>query len=200
MPPSQFRKLTRCALIATIVALVALGTVAMGIATAQDADHRTQSQNLFLQMAAVFQSPRCINCHPRSDYPAQGDDRHRHLFNVSRGPDDHGAPGLHCTTCHQSENQAASGVPGAPDWHLAPLRMAWDGYSPGELCRALLDPKRGGMKPEQFVDHFNTVFVVWAWAPGTDFHGVPRTVPPISHEQFIAITKQWVATGAACPK
>jgi hypothetical protein len=200
MPPSQSKNPMRCALIATIVALGGLGSAAASIAMAQDADKRTQSENLFRQIASVLLSPRCINCHPRGDYPAQGDDRHRHHFNVSRGPDDYGAPGLHCNTCHQSENQTASGVPGAEDWHLAPLRMAWDGYTPGDLCRALLDPKRGGMRPEQFVDHFNTVFVVWAFSPGTDFRGVPRTVPPISHEQFIDVTKQWVATGAACPK
>jgi hypothetical protein len=181
-------------------ALLALGSLAAGIAAADEADTRAKSQALFLQMASVFASPRCMNCHPRAAFPTQGDDRHRHTMNVARGPDDHGAPGLHCGTCHQATNQAASGVPGAPDWQLAPLRMAWDGYTAGELCRALLDPARGGMKPDQFVDHFNTAFVRWAWAPGIDAHGTPRTVPPIPHDQFVALTQQWVATGAACPK
>src|SRR5579862_5132139 len=134
----------------SVVMMAALGFLAAGLANAQEGDMRAKSQALFLEMARVFQSARCMNCHPRAAFPTQGDDRHRHLMNVARGPDDHGAPGLHCGTCHQAENQTASGVPGAPDWHLAPLRMAWEGLSPGEICRALLDPKRGGMKPAQF--------------------------------------------------
>jgi hypothetical protein len=43
----------------------------------------------------------------------QGDDQHRDLFNVERGPTEHGAAGLHCGACHQSANNPASGVPGA---------------------------------------------------------------------------------------
>ena len=53
-------------------------------------------------------------------------------------------PGLTCSTCHQEANQEESGVPGAVHWHLAPLRMGWEGLSDGELCRALLDPFKNG--------------------------------------------------------
>lgn len=154
---------------------------------------------VFRQMATVLQHPRCMNCHTRETFPRQGDDRHRHALNVSRGPADHGAAGLHCATCHGAANQAASGVPGAPDWHLAPLRMAWEGLSVGELCRALLDPARGGMKPAQFVPHFRTGLVRWAWSPGTDSRGHDRTSPPIGYDQFIALTQEWATNGAACP-
>lgn len=158
------------------------------------------SAALFERMAPVFQSPRCMNCHTSAGYPRQGDDRHVHLMGVTRGPEDRGAAGLHCATCHREANQLASGVPGAHDWHLAPLRMAWEGLSAGQLCRALSDPARGGMSPAAFVDHFNTGLVRWAWAPGTDIHGRPRNLPPISHEEFVAVTKRWVASGAECPQ
>ena len=120
-------------------------------------------------------------------------------MNISRGPDDHGAPALQCKTCHQAANQPASGVPGAPDWHLAPLRMAWEGLSPGELCRALLDPQRGGMPPEKLVAHLNTALVRWAWAPGSNAQGAPRSTPPLSHEAFVEVAQQWLASGSECP-
>jgi hypothetical protein len=107
-------------------------------------------------MATVFAHPRCMNCHTEELFPRQGDDEHRHTPNVARGPNDNGAAGLHCRTCHQEENQAASGVPGAPDWHLAPAPMAWQGLSAGDLCRALRDPARGAMPPDQLLAHFDT--------------------------------------------
>jgi hypothetical protein len=165
-------------------------------ALAQDA---TDGAALFRQMATVLQHPRCMNCHTREDYPRQGDERHRHTMNVARGENDHGAPGLHCATCHQSANQAAAGTPGAPDWGLAPRRMAWEGLSVGELCRALQDPAKGRMRPNEFVPHFRTGLVRWAWSPGTDAHGRARSVPPIPHERFIALAQAWVDNGAPCP-
>lgn len=176
------------------------GAVLLSVGTAFAQEHASKSADLFMQMATVFQHPRCMNCHTNTAFPKQGDGRHRHTMNIARGPNGHGAAGLHCSTCHQAVNQPASGVPGAPDWHLAPLRMAWDGLTPGEICRALFDAAHGGMKPDQLVAHFNSAFVRWAWSPGVDAHGRARTVPPISHERLIEITNQWVASGAACPQ
>ncbi len=184
------------------ILLLALAVGAQTVAIASLASERVDrsvSAAIFMQMAPVFQHPRCMNCHTSDAFPHQGDDQHRHTLFVSRGPDDRGAPGLHCGTCHQTENQKASGVPGAPDWHLAPLRMAWQGLSAGALCRSLTDPAHGGMKPSAFVAHFNSGLVNWAWEPGTDSHGRARTTPPISHETFVALAQKWVAGGAACP-
>jgi hypothetical protein len=132
----------RVGIAATVVVVSATGAAMFSqnfIQNAAAQNRLEEGRETFRQMATVLQHPRCMNCHPRTDFPRQGDDRHRHTMNVMRGPADRGAPGLHCSACHQSTNQAASGVPGAPDWHLAPLRMAWDGLSAGELCRALLD-------------------------------------------------------------
>ena len=185
----------RVRLVAALVVAAALAGGASRLSVAQDRG----GAEIFREMATVLQHPRCMNCHSRADFPRQGDDRHRHTMNVSRGPADRGAPGLHCATCHRSANQAASGVPGAADWHLAPLRMAWDGLSVGELCRALLDPARGGMKPAQFVPHFRTGLVRWAWSPGADSRGHPRSQPPIAYEEFIGLTQEWVSKATACP-
>jgi hypothetical protein len=176
-------------------AVLIVGLAVAGKSSAQD----QQGIEAFRQLARVLEHPRCMNCHMRADFTLQGDDRHRHAMNVTRGPADRSAAGLHCSTCHQSVNQAPSGVSGAPDWHLAPLRMAWEGLSVAELCRALLDPARGGMKPSGFVSHFQTALVRWAWSPGTDQHGGRRASPPIEYQQFIALTREWVARGTPCP-
>ena len=178
-------------------AVLCLAVVVAVLADEPDNSH-ARSAALFERMVPVLLNPRCLNCHS-SDFPRQGDDRHRHTMNVVRGPADHGAVGLQCPTCHRDRNQPASGVPGAPDWQLAPVRMVWEGLTPGELCRLILDPARGGMRPEKLVDHFNTGLVRWAWAPGTTAQGALRTPPPLSHEEFIGLTRQWVASGSECP-
>jgi hypothetical protein len=182
-----------------VVCVIAAGLAGLAHGAAQRID-ASASAALFAQMMPVLQHPRCMNCHTSTAFPRQGDDRHRHTMNVMRGPADHGAIGLACGTCHRSANQVASGVPGAPDWHLAPLRMAWEGLSPTELCQALLDPARGGLRPGQLVAHLNTGLVRWAWTPGTNAHGQPRPTPPIPHHQFVELAREWVATGAACPQ
>lgn len=158
------------------------------------------SAPLFQQMFVVFEHPRCMNCHTGEAFPRQGDDRHRHIMNVMRGPAGNGAAGLHCSTCHQSMNQAASGVPGANDWHLAPARMAWTGLGPGQLCRALRDPAKGAMSPDQMLAHFATGLVRWGWDPGTNARGRVRSTPPMSYSAFIGLTKRWIDSGATCPK
>jgi hypothetical protein len=158
------------------------------------------SEAYFNRMFVVLQHPRCMNCHTGEAFPRQGDDHHPHTMNVMRGPEDRGAAGLHCGSCHQSTNQMASGVPGAPDWHLAPLRMAWAGLSAGQLCRALRDPARGGMRPDQMLAHFNTGLVRWAWEPGRNAGAIPRATPSLSFDEFVTVTKLWVESGAVCPE
>jgi hypothetical protein len=121
-------------------------------------------------------------------------------MNVARGPDDTGSAGLHCGTCHQQNNYESSGVPGAEGWRQAPARMAWEGLSVGGLCRTIRDPKAGAMQPQQLVDHFHTSLVMWAWMPGSNARGDTRSTPPLSFDEFIALTRKWVASGAACPR
>jgi hypothetical protein len=188
-----------CAAMAAIASIVFVIVAAVFVQRSAAQGWLEEGRDKFRQMATVFQHPRCMNCHTRTEFPRQGDDRHRHAMNVTRGPADRGAPGLHCATCHRVANQTASGVPGAQDWHLAPLRMAWEDLSVGELCRALLDPARGGMKPGQFIPHFQTGLVRWAWSPGMGPRGERRDSPPISHERFLALTREWIDRGAPCP-
>ena len=157
-----------------------------------------EGQQLFLRLATVFQDRRCLNCHTATDFPRQGDDGHRHIMLVRRGPEDKGAGGLPCGTCHRSSNSQA-GVPGADDWHLAPLRMSWEGLTVGEICRSLFDPARGGVTPTALIPHLNADLVLWAWFPGVDLNGIARRPPPLRHDEFTALAKKWVSMSASCP-
>jgi len=197
--PSTARELARTgarALLRVVLTLAAVVPSASGVAADPPA---LAGSELFVRMATVFQHPRCMNCHTGEPFPRQGDDAHRHGMNVSRGAADQGAAGLHCNTCHQSSNQLPSGVPGAPSWQLAPLRMKWAGLSVGELCHALQDPTRGGMAPSQFAPHFQTALVRWAWNPGNDVEDHPRATPPLAYDEFIELAGRWVAAGTPCP-
>jgi len=55
------------------------------------------------------------------------------------------------------------------------------------------------MKEDQFVAHFQTGLVQWAWSPGIDQRGQQREAPPISYNEFIALTREWAAHGTPRP-
>lgn len=186
---------------AALAAGLLLASGLAGPALAAPSRSEAASAAAFAQMATVMMSPRCMNCHTAANFPRQGDDRHPHLFGVSRGPANRGPDGLRCVTCHGLANNTASGVPGAEEaWRLAPLSMAWEHLSPAQLCRLLKDPKRnGGRTGAAIVDHLHTHLVMWAWSPGADIHGQPRTLPPLSYADFIRAAETWTATGEACP-
>src|SRR5436190_6966032 len=158
------------------------------------------------QVYSVLTHPRCINCHTATDFPQQGDDRHRHFANVVRGPDGHGVIALQCITCHQESNANSTGVPGAHDWHLAPLSMRWQDesgniFSKAQLCKALIDrSKNGNMDAAALLKHHTTEPLVhWAFEPGVGIDGRPRTLPPLSHQQLVDATRKWVEAGMPCP-
>jgi hypothetical protein len=156
---------------------------------------------------SVLTHPRCINCHTATSYPQQGDDRHRHFANVVRGPSGKGVPALQCVTCHQGANADTTGVPGAPDWHLAPLSMRWQDVndailSSAEVCRAVTDRSRNGqMDGAALVTHHaEAPLVLWAFQPSRGIDGRLRTVPPLTHAEFVEATRTWVGAGTPCPQ
>jgi len=150
----------------------------------------------FERVATVLESPRCMNCHPRGDRPRQGDDRHIHLMNVQRGPNDRGPPAMTCRACHQEHNNDMTRAPGAPHWRLAPRSMGWSGLTHAELCRTLLDrSKNGGRDAKALVTHMTSdPLVLWAWQPGDG-----RTPPPLSTDDLKLALALWVKAGTPCP-
>jgi hypothetical protein len=153
---------------------------------------------LFEEAGKVIQSPRCLNCHPATERPTQTDRMRPHQPLVVRGEGGMGASGgLSCDTCHHADNFDAAGVPGNPQWHLAPEEMAWQGKTLGQICIQIKDKNRnGGREITDLVKHMSEDGLVgWAWSPGKG-----RTAAPGTQAEFGALIAAWVAAGASCPK
>jgi hypothetical protein len=151
--------------------------------------------------------PRCVNCHTATNYPQQGDDRHRHLFNVVRGPEGQGVPALNCATCHQGANADSTGVPGAHNWHLAQLSLKWQSpddriLSSAQVCQSLTNraKKHNLDGPGILKHHEEEPLVLWAFQPGRHRDGSARSLPPLTHDEFVAATRVWVEAGTPCPQ
>jgi hypothetical protein len=160
------------------------------------ADTQSRSIALFEEAGKVLQHPRCVNCHPAGERPSQGDQMRPHQPLVVRGKDGHGAPGLACTTCHGGANFDPARIPGDPNWHLAPVSMAWEGKSPGYICNQLKDTKRNGNRDlAAILKHVaSDSLVQWGWNPGPG-----RTPAPGTNEEFAALLSAWADSGAYCP-
>lgn len=172
-----------------------------------DASKRPDGLAAWEQIYSVLTHPRCVNCHTATRYPQQGDDRHRHFANVVRGPDGQGVPALQCATCHQEANADSTGVPGAHGWHLAPLSMRWQDshdkvLSSAQVCRAVTDrSKNANLDGAGLLKHHTEEpLVLWAFQPSRRIDGTMRTLPPLTHEQFVAATRRWVDAGMPCPQ
>jgi hypothetical protein len=176
-------------------AVFALAITAVGTTGAVAAD--SPSVAAFREVAKVLNHPRCMNCHTTVNWPTQGDDRQRHTFNVMRGADGGGPPGVRCTTCHQDKNQDQMNIPGAKNWHMAPVSQGWTNLTPAQLCKALLDPaKNGGLTGAKVIHHLKAdPLVLWAWTPGGK-----RKAPDVPHAKFLAAAETWIKKGAECPQ
>jgi hypothetical protein len=168
------------------------------------ADPKARSRALFLEAAKVVTSPRCMNCHPAGDRPTQGNDMHPHEPPVARGPDGGGLPGNTCHGCHmQSNTRILAGVeapfqsiPGHPRWGVAPIEMAWEGKSVGDICRQIKDPQRNGGRSLDLVhEHVaHDDLVAWGWNPGPG-----RDPAPGTQERAGELIRAWIDAGAECP-
>jgi len=163
------------------------------------ADPAVASQEAFLHAYAVFMHPRCMNCHPAGDRPLVGEDSHVHPQNVQRGPDGMGLYALKCASCHQARNLPGENMPpGSRNWHLPPPEtpMVFEGKSPRALALQFRDKQEtGGKSVEEILVHVETDSLVkGGWDPGEG-----RSKPPMSHAEFVACVREWVANGAVPP-
>ena len=88
------------------------------------------------------------------------------MVRVPAGKDD---PALQCVTCHQEANTNGTGVPGAHDWHLAPLSMKWQDLkdkilTSAEVCKAVTDrSKNNNLDGAGLLNHHaEEPLVLWA--------------------------------------
>jgi hypothetical protein len=158
-----------------------------------------ESVKAFMDVYKVLMSPRCMNCHPSGDIPLQGDDSHLHAMLPQRGKDGKGVYAMKCANCHQPTNLEGLGKPpGHPDWHLPPanMKMIFQGRTPRQLAKQLVNPKTNGNKSlQQLIDHADDGLVKAGWNPAEG-----RTVPPLTHEQFKNAWITWISKGAYAPK
>ncbi len=188
-----------------IVKIVAVAALTSGATAAElrgpdafsgikDKDQRAIA--IFNEAGKVLQHPRCVNCHPAGNRPLQGDDQHPHQPLVVRGDGDIGAVGMRCFTCHGQANFDPAHIPGHPQWHLAPIEMAWEKKSLHDICTQIKDKDRnGGRDMAQLVHHMaEDSLVGWGWSPG-----VGREPAPGSQKVFGELIRAWVDAGAACP-
>ena len=157
------------------------------------------SVQAFMEVYKVLMSPRCMNCHPAGDVPLQGDDSHLHTMSPQRGKDGKGIYAMKCSNCHQPTNlEGLNTPPGHPDWHLPPanMKMVFEGRTPSQLARQLVNPKTNGNKTlRQLIEHADDGLVKVGWNPGEG-----RTVPPLSHAEFKKAWITWIEKGAYAPK
>jgi hypothetical protein len=163
-------------------------------------DKADRSRAIFAEIGRLITHPRCMNCHPAGDHPLQGADQHEHRPRVFRSDGDHLA--TNCAECHTEENvtlhEAATyqSIPGHPRWGVAPLSMAWQNKSLGDICRQLKDVERnGGRTLALLQEHVaKDDLVGWAWSPGAG-----REPAPGSQEEAGKLVQAWIDSGAECP-
>lgn len=155
------------------------------------------SVNAFMDVYKVLMSPRCMNCHPSGDVPLQGDDSHLHTMLPRRGKDGKGLYAMKCSNCHQPTNlDALNKPPGHPDWHLPPanMKMVFQGRTPEQLAKQLVNPKTNGNKTlQKLIEHADDGLVKIGWDMGG------RPAPPLTHEEFKKAWITWIEKGAYAP-
>jgi hypothetical protein len=157
-------------------------------------DPAERSRVIFAEAAKVLTHPRCMNCHPATDHVLQGNDKHPHQPVATRQTP--------CVTCHTDRNftlhERASyrSIPGHPRWMAAPIEMACEGKSVGEICRQIKDPGRnGGRNLALLHEHLaHDDLVAWGWQPGDG-----RDPAPGSQALLGELIQAWIDTGAQCP-
>ena len=166
-------------------------------------DQAERSRALFGEIAKVLTHPRCMNCHPAGEHPLQGADHHEHMPPAWRGDGGTGIAGLLCSSCHTEKNFTLVGtdagfksIPGHPRWGLAPIEMAWEGKSVGQICQQIKDQNRnGGRTLAQLHEHLaQDDLVAWGWSPGQGREAAPGT-----QAQLGELAKAWIDSGAECP-
>lgn len=162
-----------------------------------DKKMEAESKAAFLEAYRVFMHPRCMNCHPSGDIPLQGDDSRLHAQGVKRGPDGKGLYAGKCSNCHQEQHVPGANMPpGHALWHLPPAnrKMIFQGKTARQLAMHFKDNNYTGFKDfkKDMIHHVeHEPLVKNSWTYGTP--------PPLTHEEFVAKVKEWIAKGAAIP-
>jgi hypothetical protein len=76
------------------------------------------------------------------------------------------------------------------------MKMVFQGKTPRQLARQLIDLKQNGNKDiQKLIEHADDDLVLAGWNPGEG-----RKLPPMSHAAFKKAWITWLTTGAYAPK
>jgi hypothetical protein len=159
-----------------------------------------RARAIFVELGKVLTHPHCMNCHPAGDQPLQGAEHKPHYPPAHRAGTS--VSGEACSTCHTDRSFTVpapttfQSIPGHPRWDLAPLSMAWEGKSIGEICHQIKDQNlNGGRDLALLQEHIaKDDLVAWGWNPG-----MGREPAPGSQELAGQLTQAWIDNGAECP-
>ncbi len=74
--------------------------------------------------------------------------------------------------------------------------------SSAEVCRSVTDrAKNNNLDGAGLLKHHTEEpLVLWAFQPSRQIDGSPRTLPPLTHDEFVSATRKWVEAGTPCPQ
>src|SRR5581483_810194 len=133
-------------------------------------------------MLPVLQHPRCANCHGAIDVFAVNT---THAGGQIEAPTEDNPFGGDCQSCHTAP------MPEGQRWRQPrpgdPAR--WGGLAPAQICRGL---KASRMSGADLVDHVRADRLVALGFEGKRGQDLPAAPPPMTQDQFLALTQQWV--------
>jgi hypothetical protein len=73
--------------------------------------------------------------------------------------------------------------------------------SSAQVCQSLTDRTKNHNfdGPAILKHHQDEPLVLWAFQPGRRRDGSARSLPPLTHDEFVAATRAWVEAGTPCP-
>jgi hypothetical protein len=112
---------------------------------------------------------------------------------------------LPCASCHTGRTvdlypgavASYRSIPGHPRWALAPLSMAWEGKSIGDICRQIKDKNRNGGRDLALMhEHVaKDDLVAYGWRPGAG-----RVPAPGTQEHAGELIQAWIDTARNVPE
>lgn len=145
-------------------------------------DQAQTAATAFRAMDAVFQSPRCLNCHgtygdlttnPQTKHPGG----YIPLDRFDRAKD----PSKECVNCHDL---------GGSKWKLPPEHLFFTGKTDVALCKQMRTMGNG----IDFLNHLDGDKLINIGFQGNKGQSdLPANPPPISKENFLGLAEKWVS-------
>ena len=173
------------------------GDVSVRSLETSPAARRQVAAAAFMRMVPVIKHPRCLNCHSDMSFKEVDPEREDHYNSATGVTTNTLVPGnrathpggelsedAKCVDCHTK----------ASDWQLGPQ---WPAASLYRLCLKFKDARGSG---KLLLEHVETDELIKLAFEGMKGQDLPPEPPPMSHPEFLAATKAWIAAMNAMAK